>query len=499
MLLKAVLATHFSMICNNESDSSIKNTRLNRENFKRNINVYKKTVYRFVDTDSYFALMMQMLPALAFVTTKDILREFNSLLEKGNSLLDEQPVFDYFEYTWIGCLQCHNQRRPPKFPLVLWNHYKSVVTSLPKTNNSCKEWNCRYIKLVGCHPTSGSYVNKHISTGELTSERAMKKMKGRRELEMKQGRIPEDRENEMHSNLKYLGPDHRMNLSGLLKFVKIVSANTRLLQLKDKYSKFSQQDSTLLTINLCDSAVTSTTRNEAVETNLVGQCGNQIGGQFWNLALQEYGVLNSSDASSSFAERQSRVYRKDFHSFKGGTHHESFFWNHGFSDLVSSGHQGERKEKKMKAKAILVDMEDGVVSQLLNSKYGHLFDKELKLTYFPGSGNNWAVGHKMHGKHFHETLSCIISQAVEKCDHLQGFILLCSLGGGTGSGLGSYILNILEENYSNVERFVGCVYPEENDDVITSPYNVLFATRELTEHATCVFPFDNKITGSMAQ
>jgi hypothetical protein len=29
---------------------------------------------------------------------------------------------------------------------------------------------------------------------------------------------------------------------------------------------------------------------------------------------------------------------------------------------------------------------------------------------------------------------------VEACDSLQGFMLLHSLGGGTGSGLGSYIL-----------------------------------------------------------
>ncbi|XP_071444870.1 tubulin epsilon chain-like isoform X1 [Hetaerina americana] len=137
-------------------------------------------------------------------------------------------------------------------------------------------------------------------------------------------------------------------------------------------------------------------------------------------------------------------------------------------------------------------MEDGVISQLKKSKIGDIFDDDLKVTHYPGSGNNWAVGHTVHGKKFREALINVIHRAVEKCGCLQGFILLCSLGGGTGSGLGTYILKILEEDFPRVERFVGCVYPDENDDVITSPYNVMMSSKVLTEHATCVFPFDNK-------
>lgn len=35
------------------------------------------------------------------------------------------------------------------------------------------------------------------------------------------------------------------------------------------------------------------------------------------------------------------------------------------------------------------------------------------------------------------------------------------------------------------------MYPSKDDDVITSPYNSVLATRELTEHADCVLPVDN--------
>lgn len=45
--------------------------------------------------------------------------------------------------------------------------------------------------------------------------------------------------------------------------------------------------------------------------------------------------------------------------------------------------------------------------------------------------------------------------------------------------------------YPKVCRIVTPVYPSKDDDVITSPYNSVLATRELTEHADCVIPVDN--------
>ncbi len=41
----------------------------------------------------------------------------------------------------------------------------------------------------------------------------------------------------------------------------------------------------------------------------------------------------------------------------------------------------------------------------------------------------------------------------------------------SGSGLGTYILSLLEDNFSDAYRFTTSVFPSRNDDVITSPYN----------------------------
>ncbi|XP_016121876.1 tubulin epsilon chain-like, partial [Sinocyclocheilus grahami] len=70
--------------------------------------------------------------------------------------------------------------------------------------------------------------------------------------------------------------------------------------------------------------------------------------------------------------------------------------------------------------------------------------------------------------------------------------LIHSMGGGTGSGLGTFVLKLLEDEFPEVCRIVTSVYPTAEDDVITSPYNSILAMKELTEHADCVLPVDNK-------
>ena len=43
------------------------------------------------------------------------------------------------------------------------------------------------------------------------------------------------------------------------------------------------------------------------------------------------------------------------------------------------------------------------------------------------------------------------------------------------------------------DRFVTAVFPSDDDDVITSPYNSVLAMKQLTEHADCVLPVENQV------
>jgi len=86
----------------------------------------------------------------------------------------------------------------------------------------------------------------------------------------------------------------------------------------------------------------------------------------------------------------------------------------------------------------------------------------------------------------------IVRHSVEKCDSLLGFFFIHSLGGGTGSGLGTYILKLMAKHYPSNFRFSTCVFPSpEADDVNVGPYNSMLALNCLIEYADCILPVEN--------
>ncbi|KMR04382.1 tubulin epsilon chain [Lasius niger] len=222
----------------------------------------------------------------------------------------------------------------------------------------------------------------------------------------------------------------------------------------------------------------------------VGQCGNQIGSAFWPLALHEYGIQTTSGGVNLLKVQRNHV--KHINDLSNAF--PSFFHVPvNTSDNLYFEDVADLNKAKVKARqAVLIDMEDSVVSRFKQGPLRQLFDQTCIVTNYPGSGNNWAIGYHVHGREYHDRIEESIRHVVEKCDRLHGFLLMHSLGGGTGSGLGTATLKLLKDYYSHVERVVSCVYPANIQDTITAPYNTLLATQELIEHATCVFPVENK-------
>lgn len=69
-------------------------------------------------------------------------------------------------------------------------------------------------------------------------------------------------------------------------------------------------------------------------------------------------------------------------------------------------------------------------------------------------GNNWAKGHYTEGAELVDKVLEVIRREAENSDCLQGFQLTHSLGGGTGSGLGTLLLTkICEGIYSVYSLF----------------------------------------------
>lgn len=62
-----------------------------------------------------------------------------------------------------------------------------------------------------------------------------------------------------------------------------------------------------------------------------------------------------------------------------------------------------------------------------------------------GTGNSWAKGHYTDGADLADSVMDTVRKEAELCDCLQGFQLTHSLGGGTGSGMGTLLISRIRE------------------------------------------------------
>ena len=139
----------------------------------------------------------------------------------------------------------------------------------------------------------------------------------------------------------------------------------------------------------------------------VGQCGVQLGGSFWDLAALD-----------------------DFHSEMQ-------------SPLF------DRRRNANHPRCVFIDSEPKVVNKIFASKR---FDVHSRQVVYGQSGraNNWAMGYygarSESDQLFQHGLEAIRHQ-LEMMDNLTSIVLMHSTSGGTGSGLGSRMLQAIREQY----------------------------------------------------
>ena len=98
-------------------------------------------------------------------------------------------------------------------------------------------------------------------------------------------------------------------------------------------------------------------------------------------------------------------------------------------------------------RAVLVDLEPGTMDSVRSSPFGHLFRPDNFVYGQSGAGNNWAKGHYTEGAELVDSVLDVVRKESEGCDCLQGFQLAHSLGGGTGSGMGTLLISKIREEY----------------------------------------------------
>jgi tubulin beta len=196
-----------------------------------------------------------------------------------------------------------------------------------------------------------------------------------------------------------------------------------------------------------------------------GQCGKQLGKEFWIIASGEHGI---DQTGTYVGDKDEQLERANV-----------------FYSESSNGQYVPR--------SIQFDLEVGVIDAIKASKWGPLFKPANQIAGQSGAGNNWAKGHYTEGAELIDSVMDAARREAENCDTLQGFQVTQSLGGGTGSGMGTLLISKLREEYPDRMMLTYSVYPSPKvSDTVVEPYNTLLSIHQLIENADEVVVLDNE-------
>merc|ERR1712226_1235109 len=196
-----------------------------------------------------------------------------------------------------------------------------------------------------------------------------------------------------------------------------------------------------------------------------GQCGNQIGAKFWEIISDEHGI----DPTGSYV---------------------------GTSDLQLERinvYYNEASGAKYVPRAVLVDLEPGTMDSVRSGPFGQVFRPDNFVFGQSGAGNNWAKGHYTEGAELVDSVLDVVRKEAEGCDCLQGFQLTHSLGGGTGSGMGTLLISKIREEYPDRIMNTFSVVPSPKvSDTVVEPYNATLSVHQLVENTDETYCIDNE-------
>ncbi|KAJ7645482.1 beta-tubulin 1 tubb1 [Mycena polygramma] len=201
-----------------------------------------------------------------------------------------------------------------------------------------------------------------------------------------------------------------------------------------------------------------------------GQCGNQIGTRFWEVLNQEHGL----DQSGVYTDKT------DQHTTDLQLERISVYYN-------------EVGSAKYVPRAVLVDLEPGTMQAIRSGPLGALFRPDNFVFGQSGAGNNWAKGHYTEGAELVDSVLDVVRREAEGADSLQGFQITHSLGGGTGSGMGTLLISKIREEYPDRMMCTFSVVPSPKvSDTVVEPYNATLSVHQLVENSDETFCIDNE-------
>lgn len=224
----------------------------------------------------------------------------------------------------------------------------------------------------------------------------------------------------------------------------------------------------------------------SVLTLQIGQCGNQVGDELFSQLASEM-VHVESILHGGGLRRKSWLEDVTAQNIRNIFFHEA------------AGPSPAGSLCMLQPRALLVDMESKVIQGVLDASLhraasvGWHFDREALFGQSSGSANNWAFGYHRHGPLYADAILERARRQIERMDSFQGFLCLQSVAGGTGSGLGARLCELLSSEYPRSFMTNAIVWPFSTGEVIVQNYNAVFSLSSLLRSSDAVWLFENNV------
>jgi len=226
----------------------------------------------------------------------------------------------------------------------------------------------------------------------------------------------------------------------------------------------------------------------------VGQCGNQTGTAFWKAVCMEHAIFDPKIKNEGTTAPGK--WRKEMSYGDTDGDHEPdeletidvYFNNAKNDDTIP------KQDGKYVPRCVIVDLEPGVIESIQKSTpHGKIFDTNMVVAGANGAGNNWAKGHYTEGAEIMDECMDAVRKQIEMCESPQGFQFFHSLGGGTGSGMGTLLLLKTRDAYPDRITCTYSVFPSPKvSDTVVEPYNAVLSSHQLLENSDETFIIDNE-------
>ncbi|XP_065183615.1 tubulin delta chain-like [Sycon ciliatum] len=207
----------------------------------------------------------------------------------------------------------------------------------------------------------------------------------------------------------------------------------------------------------------------------IGQCGNQLGASLLNQLFLE---CRGTERMGCFFEPAAGATAEKPHSHASSAS--------GLQLEPSPGEGLAKHQPGWYARCCMIDTEPKAIEKARELAVktpralpGWRYNPAYQVVGQRGAGNNWAIGFHEHAHNMSEKIQMCVRRACDACDRLAGFLVLMSLAGGTGSGVGTYTCALLRDLYPSVFILCVSVSPYSTGEVIVQNYNAVLALSRL--------------------